>query len=249
MEGPNTGREDDRRAAAAAGRNEAARANGGTVRPPGPEERRGAVAASDGAGGNGQRPSLRNALRSPRFWITVLVLSLLNWFLAPMIFPEPQERVPISYTLFKQQVDAGNVAEITSRGDTVQGEFKTPVPEPNPPSGRSPRTIAKFETNIPTFVDREALGTLLEQRGVQISARPLEEGRASWLSLLLAFGPTLLLIGGFLWISGRAAGVGRMLGASRARRYDPGSNTPQVTFADVAGIDGWRTSWWRSWTS
>jgi cell division protease FtsH len=135
---------------------------------------------------------------------------------------------------------AGNVAEITSRGDTVQGSFKAPVADPAPPAGQTARTASTFETNIPTFADQEALGALLDEKGVQISARPLEEPRSLLLTLLISFGPALLIIGGFLWLSTRAARAGgRMfgLGASPAKRYEEGAGTVRVTFDDVAGID------------
>jgi cell division protease FtsH len=217
----------------------ASRRNGGPTRPPGPEEKRGTVATSGGTNGDRRLPSFLDALRSPRFWITIAVVAVLNWFLVPLLFPEPQSRITIPFTVFTQQVAADNVAEITSRGDTVQGQFKTPIPEPAPPQGQTPRQVTLFETYIPTFVDKASLGALLEQHNVQISARPLEEPRSSLLNLLLAFGPTLLLIGGILWLSSRSSGAGRVfgLGASRARRYDPGTNTSPITFADVAGID------------
>ncbi len=237
MAGPTNRQEDDRTEGMATARAADPSLNGSRARPPGPEERRGSVATSGQTGSSGPRPSLTRSLRSPRFWLTFLVLTLLNWFIAPLIFPDQQERVTISYTIFRQQVDAGNVAEITSRGDTIQGVVKNPIPEPNPPGNRQPRTVQKFETNIPTFVDKESLGRLLDDRGVQISAQPLEEARSPLVTFLLAFGPTLLLIGGFLWISSRASSLGRMLGASRARRYEPETNTSPVTFADVAGID------------
>jgi cell division protease FtsH len=237
MAGPTNRQDDDRTEGMATARAAAPPPNGGRSRPPGPEERRGTVATSGQSGRDGPRPSLARSLRSPRFWLTFFILTLLNWFIVPMIFPDQQERVVIPYTVFRQQVDAGNVAEITSRGDTIQGLFKNAIPEPNPPGNRQPRSVQKFETNIPTFVDKESLGRLLDERSVQISAQPLEEPRSPLLSLLFAFGPTLLLIGGFLWISSRTSSLGRMLGASRARRYEPETNKSPVTFADVAGID------------
>src|SRR5262245_19994715 len=68
-------------------------------RPPGPEEQRGATATS------GQRPKdqqdMRTAMRSPRFWVTLLILLALNWLLVPLLFPEPQDRVIVPYTFFK----------------------------------------------------------------------------------------------------------------------------------------------------
>ncbi len=75
-----------------------------------------------------------------------------------------------------------------------------------------------------------------------ITAEPLEEPRSAFLNLLFAFGPALLLLGGFLWLSSRGAARGagaRALGRSRARRYEAGAvgTEPPRTFADVAGID------------
>src|SRR5687768_10480114 len=83
-------------------------------RPPGPEEKRGATATS---GGNepGGRQDMKGMLRLPSFWGTLLALLAINWLLVPLLFPESLDRLTVPYTLFKQQVSAGNVAEITSR--------------------------------------------------------------------------------------------------------------------------------------
>src|SRR5438034_1469393 len=95
---------------------------------------------------------------------------------------------------------------------------------------------------MPQFAD-PGLETLLEQQGVTINARPLDEPRSWWQTLLLSFGPTLLLIGLFFWISRSAAsqlgGSGGPfgLGRSRAKRYDQEQQAARITFADVAGID------------
>src|SRR2546430_74683 len=78
--------------------------------------------------------------------------------------------------------------------------------------------------------------------------------RPWWMTVLLSFGPTLLLIGGFLWLSRTAAsqlgggGGGPFgLGRSRAKRYDQTEEgTARITFADVAGIDEAKASWSRS---
>jgi cell division protease FtsH len=87
----------------------------------------------------------------------------------------------------------------------------------------------------------EGLEALLDRQGVTVNAHPLEEPRSWWLNLLLSFGPTLLLIGGFLWLSSRAArqmGGGAFgLGRSQAKRYDADTEQARVTFEDVAGIE------------
>src|ERR671916_2046717 len=101
-------------------------------------------------------------------------------------------------------------------------------------------TSKMFTTVLPSFVD-PGLEELLIDNGVEISAEPIQEGGSLWQTLLFGFGPALLLIGVFVWLSRRAqgGGVGGALsnvGRSRARRYDQESET-RVTFDDVAGIE------------
>src|SRR5262245_56697309 len=78
----------------------------GRPRPPGPEEQRGATATS------GQQPedqqSIRGMLRSPHFWILLIVMLAINWIMVPLFLPQPQNRVVLAYTFFKQQVASGN---------------------------------------------------------------------------------------------------------------------------------------------
>src|SRR5207245_2652050 len=86
-----------------------------------------------------------------------------------------------------------------------------------------------------------SLEPLLEQHGVTINAKPENPPPPLWETLLLSFGPTLLIVLAVLYVIRRAAnagGAGGLLGAfgqSRARLYDP--ERPGTTFADVAGID------------
>jgi cell division protease FtsH len=138
-------------------------------------------------------------------------------------------------------VQAGNVAAITSQGDTIQGMFKNPVPDPNPPAGQQPQQYTLFPTTLPSFIDQQTLEPFLEQNNVFITADPLQGPNSTLVNLLLSFGPVVLLIDGVLWLSRRAAtaaGGGRFgLRRSRARRYDPTGDNRRITFADVAGID------------
>ena len=94
----------------------------------------------------------------------------------------------------------------------------------------------QFKTQRPAFADQD-LEKRLDEKGVVIKA--VDENASSWFKLLVGFGPTLLLIGAFVWISRRAAaaaGGGLFgLGRSRAKRYS--EEQPKVTFDDVAGID------------
>jgi cell division protease FtsH len=134
-----------------------------------------------------------------------------------------------------------NVSDVTSRGDVIQGTFKQSITYP-PDQAKAPSSTL-FQTVMPQFADT-GLETLLESHNVSINAHSLDEPRSWWQTLLLSFGPTILLIGLFFWISSRAAsqlgGAGGPfgLGRSRAKRYDVASEgLARITFADVAGID------------
>jgi cell division protease FtsH len=145
---------------------------------------------------------------------------------------QPAARVRVPYTpFFLQQVRAGHVEEITSKGTAIQGSFTQKVQFEGKPANR-------FKTEIPAFANNDALSALLEQKGVVVNAQPLDTGPPWWQSLLLGFGPTILFVLLLVWLMRRAGSVQNVLGAfgrSRARRYE--ATGDRVTFADVAGID------------
>ena len=181
-------------------------------------------------------------LRPRPWWLVFLVLLAGNYLVAQLFFPEPSS-ITIPYTFFKQQVEAGNVADVTSVGDSIQGDFRKktayPPPKAGAPASAGPkaRESMEFRTQRPAFADQD-LEKRLEEKGVVIKA--VDENASSWFKLLVSFGPTLLLIAAFVWISRRAAaaaGGGGLfsLGRSRAKRYS--EDQPKVTFDDVAGID------------
>jgi cell division protease FtsH len=175
------------------------------------------------------------------WWLLFLVVLSTNYLVAQLFFAEPSS-ISIPYTFFKQQVEAGNVADVTSLGDAIQGSFKSnttyPPQGPKAPEADAPkpRTSMQFRTQRPAFADQE-LERRLDEKGVVIKA--IDENASSWFKVLVGFGPTLLLIGAFVWLSRRAAaaaGGGLFgLGRSRAKRFS--EEQPKVTFDDVAGID------------
>ena len=97
----------------------------------------------------------------------------------------------------------------------------------------------RFKTEVPTFADDQQLSKLLEEKNVTVNAKPPGD-RSLIETLLISFGPTLLLVALFVFLARRAAagGAGGMLGGfgrSRARLVEASEQT--VTFEDVAGID------------
>ena len=175
-----------------------------------------------------------------KWWPWFGLLLVLNFVVVSYLFLGPEVPVEVSYTFFRDQVEAGNVQQISTRGDAVEGTFEKPVTYP-PGGGDNSRTTTRFTTAIPSFANTR-LEQMLIDKGVQIKSEPLEQPRSLWESLLFSFGPALLLIGLFVWLSRRAAAQGGLggalsgLGRSRARRYDKERDT-RVTFEDVAGID------------
>jgi cell division protease FtsH len=175
------------------------------------------------------------------WWASFIILLAINYAVVSFIQPGSDQRVEVSYTFFKQQVNAGNVATISSRSDTIQGQFRQQVSYP-PEGGDSAKPVVDFSTVRPAFAD-PGLEALLDAQGVTVNAKPIVEPVNPLLNLILSFGPTVLLIAGFIWISTRATGAmsgGSGLfgmGRSQAKRYDQTNAEARVTFADVAGID------------
>ncbi|HRH15852.1 MAG TPA: ATP-dependent zinc metalloprotease FtsH [Aquabacterium sp.] len=88
-----------------------------------------------------------------------------------------------------------------------------------------------------TYLDRGLVGDLINN-GVKFDVKPREEP-SLLMSLLVSWGPMLLLIGVWVYFMRQMQGGGKggafSFGKSKARMLDEANNT--VTFADVAGCD------------
>jgi cell division protease FtsH len=153
--------------------------------------------------------------------------------------PEDRPRVPYQ-PFFVDQVKAGNVQEISSQEDSIEGELKSEATY-DPPGDDEPVKVTKFETEVPAFFDPAQVTQLLDQNGVVVNAKPPDTGRSLLWTIVLGFLPTILLVGFFIWLIRRqmGAGGGGVLGSfgrATARRFR-GGEQGRVTFDDVAGID------------
>ena len=80
------------------------------------------------------------------------------WAGARAMRSQPRVQVPYS-PFFLQQVTAGHVAEITSKGTAIQGTFTRPE------RYGSSKATTRFKTEVPAFADTNALSQLpLEAR-------------------------------------------------------------------------------------
>ncbi len=198
---------------------------------PGADQRKDSGAPPAPRGSSPSGPPSR--FRPSRTWIlfALALLAFNVYFGSRATQPTARVRVPYS-PFFLQQVKAGHVQQITSKGTAIQGTFTQ-----KEKYGKSKPTKL-FRTEIPAFADNNALSQLLQQKGVVVNAQPLDTGAPWWQNLLLGFGPTVLFIFLLFWLMRRAGNVQNVLGSfgrSRARRYQPTGD--RVTFADVAGIE------------
>jgi cell division protease FtsH len=174
------------------------------------------------------------------FWLFFALLLAINWISVLVAQPGSQPRVTVPFSpFFLQEVQAGQVKSISSKGDQVQGTFVTKVRYPPNDQKATPTTL--FSTQVPAFWNDNELTALLQSKGVQVNAQNPNPGTSIVAEILLGFGPTILLIALFYWLARRSTAGGGGLGGlgnfgrSQARRADP--ETIRVTFDDVAGID------------
>ncbi len=173
------------------------------------------------------------ARRQPSFWALLAILFVVNWLVSSWMLA-PAARTEVPYTFFRDQVEAGKVAEITSTEDAIEGRFTEEVTYP---PGEDGDQISRFSTHRPSFADDD-LFQLLDSKDVEVNARPTP-GPSFLERLLVGFGPTILLVGLFILLARRAGGAAGALsglGKSKAQRYTPGAGK-RVSFEDVAGID------------
>ncbi len=166
-------------------------------------------------------------------WVLMITLLVANVVVVNTLLKGPQTRATIPYDVFTKELDRGNVRDVQTRGDTIQGDLSRPIERA---SANGPARVVKFQTQRPTFAKDDLLGKLLS-KGVTVNAEPVSVPRSFLESLILSIAPWLVLIAAYLFIVrklGSRLGLG--LGRSKAKLYDP-ETAQRVTFEDVAGID------------
>jgi cell division protease FtsH len=148
-----------------------------------------------------------------------LVISLVMILLFNMMTQKEQESKPITYTAFLEAVEEGSVQEVTVQGSNINGQFKDET---------------RFTTYAP---DDPNLVSELRQKGVVIQAKP-EEDRSFWFTMLVSWGPILLLIGVWIFFMRQMqSGGGKAMSFGKSKAKLLSETSAQVTFKDVAGID------------
>ncbi|MWK33198.1 ATP-dependent zinc metalloprotease FtsH [Actinomadura sp. J1-007] len=193
----------------------------------------------DGDGGGFRGGGFRPGRNTYLFWLLLLVVFAISYL--SMHFTGKQDKVTVPYTAFTQQVAAGNVKDVYTKGFQIQGDLKKAQRVPGQKD--KGRTYTAFETLRPSFADDKIYSEMVA-KGVEVEAKPVNQDRGLLSNLLLSLLPTLLFVG--LWIaamvwlqrrmSGGGGGGGLMGGFGRSPK-PVAPDQKRATFADVAGID------------
>jgi cell division protease FtsH len=149
----------------------------------------------------------------------------------------------VLFTVFKQfdraHVGTGQMAYSDFLEEVRAKRIKS-VTLQESPSGTEIVAITTDDRRVrsnATYLDRGLVGDLINN-GVKFDVKPREEP-SLLMSLLVSWGPMLLLIGVWIYFMRQMQGGGKggafSFGKSRARMLDENNNS--ITFADVAGCD------------
>jgi cell division protease FtsH len=162
---------------------------------------------------------VNNFTKNLALWVIIglLLIALFN------LFQNPSGRGPqtsLAFSDFIAEVDNGRVRDVTIQGNTINGHFT---------DGRSFSTYAPEDPNL---VNR------LNERGVRITAAPVDDSMPSLLGVLVSWFPMLLLIGVWIFFMRQMqSGGGKAMGFGKSRARLLTEKHGRVTFNDVAGID------------
>jgi cell division protease FtsH len=164
-------------------------------------------------------------LRTASFWALVILIPLAIF---QVMDTSRQVDEELSYTEFRQQLEDENISSVTfAEGPKLEGELKRSLQVDG-------TAVDRFHTLLPTEASQELLDSM-ETAGVEVSA---EETGANWVSYLISILPWILIIGlWFFFFRQMQAGGSRAFSFGKSRAKLLTGDTPQVTFADVAGAE------------
>ena len=150
----------------------------------------------------------------------VIVLLVVGLF---QIFQSPKKNVvseSIPFSNFLTYVNDGRVVQVNIKGNTIEGILS------------NGETFSTYAPNDPNLVEK------LTNKGVTITASPLEDKMPSLLGILLSWFPMLLLIGVWIFFMRQMqGGKGGAMGFGKSKAKLLSEARGKVTFNDVAGID------------
>ncbi len=150
--------------------------------------------------------------------IVFLTMGLYNLFKNPQNTSSQNNN--ITFSKFLEEVDNGRVVQVNIQGNSIKGVYS---------NGKNFNT---YSPNDPNLIEK------LTEKGVSISASPIDEKMPSLLGVLLSWFPMLLLIGVWIFFMRQMqGGKGGAMGFGRSKAKLMSDIKKKVSFNDVAGID------------
>ncbi|HBG47322.1 MAG TPA: cell division protein FtsH [Deltaproteobacteria bacterium] len=149
-------------------------------------------------------------------WLIIIATVVLMFNLISYKQPSLEKVV---FSDFIQQVESGNVSEVTIQGNNINGKYK---------DGKV------FQTFSPQYPD---LISKLRSSGVKIAAEPVVDS-PSWGTIFVSWFPMILLIGVWIFFMRQMqSGGGKAMSFGKSRAKLLNESQHRVTFKDVAGIE------------
>jgi cell division protease FtsH len=152
-------------------------------------------------------------------WVLIMLLLAISYnFVQDSGFSSDSKE--IDFSEFTTKVESGEVSEVTKSGQNVEGTLK---------SGQ------KFTTRI---IDYPELWNMMQNKGVHIKVKPVDNSMNTFLSILISWLPMLLLIGVMVALMKQMqGGASKAMGFGKSKVKLASDTGPKVTFNDVAGIE------------
>ncbi len=150
-------------------------------------------------------------------WAVLICVAVLLWIVVRTGKARPE--IPITFSRFLTDVEAGKVESVTIAGTEVRGVYKDKT---------------GLRTLIP--VNYPDVYKLLREKNVEVEIK--EAGSSHWVSILINAIPFILLLAFWIFMMRQMQSGGNKalsFGKSRARLHS--SQQKKVTFKDVAGVD------------
>jgi cell division protease FtsH len=160
---------------------------------------------------------VRQSYKTFFLW-AVLILLFFSFY---SIFSRPRGAEPTEMRAseFYAAVERGDIAEVTVKGNTLQGKLK---------NRQDFRTVSPLDTQL---LDK------MRQKGVSLSFEK-EDSQSLWAQFLVSWMPLGIICVLFIFLMRQLqAGGGKAMSFGKSKAKLLSENHNKVTFADVAGID------------
>jgi cell division protease FtsH len=148
-------------------------------------------------------------------WMSLLVVIFLAWHFAQI----QKKETPLKFSEFMDQVEAGQIADVTISGTDIRGHTTSREP---------------IKTTVPPGYDKYV--DALRAKKVVINIE--RDTTPAWANMLISWAPFLLLIGFWVFFMRQMqSGGNKALSFGKSKAKLLASQQKKVTFKDVAGVD------------